>query len=101
MLTDDEILRRLRTIKATSHLDRCARLSPSLNQIASLSGLTRRHLYYLLDGTRKLGPTARSKLSRSFACAEKKRKKGIVSPLAEPDSGPNSIDFGPISAVFD
>jgi hypothetical protein len=104
MLTDDEILRRLRTIKATSHLDRCARLLPSINQVAAASGVCKQHLYLVINGTAKIGPRSRPKLSKALTGLEKKRKKAIDRPPlaeAEPDSGPYSIDFGTILAVFD
>jgi hypothetical protein len=65
MLSDEEILRRLRAIRfSPTHL-RNARKAPSMNGLATKVGLTREWLFRLTSGA-PIGPETRSKLSAAF-----------------------------------
>ena len=64
MLSDDEILRRLKTIRHSPSFERNARRATSMNGIATASGLSREYLHRLANGSERLGPRAREALSR-------------------------------------
>lgn len=67
MLSDDEILRRLRAIRfSPSHL-RNARKAPSINALAAQAGLSRKALYAAAN-TGEMGATVRAKLIGAMTC---------------------------------
>jgi hypothetical protein len=63
LLADDEIIKRLRTIRFSSRSERCARRLVSVSSIATVSGLSRRYLYRIALGERP-GPRSAAILSR-------------------------------------
>ena len=67
MLSDNEILRRLRAVRFSSQFERCARRATSLRGIAIESGLTREYLHLLSAGKRRLGERARVALSDTLS----------------------------------
>ena len=69
MLSDAEIVRRLRIIKHSPQHDRCARRTPSLNAIANAVSITRMQIYRIIRGD-PLGPRSRSELNRVMTCNE-------------------------------
>jgi hypothetical protein len=64
LLPDDEILRRLRTIRYSSQALRNARRIQSINSLATETGLTRAGLYEVLR-TGRLGRRSKPALSRA------------------------------------
>ena len=66
MLSDEEIVRRLRAIRLSPRIERYARRAPSMNALATASGLTREHSHKLTSGTKGLGPLSRERLSAAF-----------------------------------
>jgi hypothetical protein len=62
MLSDAEIIRRLRTIRHSPSRERYARRAPSINGIAKAAGISREYLFRLLKGE-PIGSPAREKLS--------------------------------------
>ena len=69
MLSDQEIIRRLKTIRFSSASERNARRAPSINAIAKQAGLSRKALYEVTT-TGRLGSIARGKLTRVMTCYE-------------------------------
>jgi hypothetical protein len=65
LLPDEEILRLLRTIRHSPRSRRNARLIPSINGLATMTGLTRAGLYEVLR-TGRLGRRSRPALSRAL-----------------------------------
>jgi hypothetical protein len=66
-LPDEDILRRLRTIRHSSKHERNARRALSINAVATASGLCREYLHRLANGSERLGPRSRRELSRVLA----------------------------------
>jgi hypothetical protein len=66
MLSDQEILRRLRTIRFSSDTERNARRSPSLNAVITASGLGRTFVYRIIREGKGLGPRSRARLSEAL-----------------------------------
>ena len=69
MLSDQEIIRRLRAIKFSPQGERYARRAPSLNAIVQASGVTRQQVYQVISGY-GLGPKSRARLSRALTSLE-------------------------------
>jgi hypothetical protein len=65
MLSDQEIVRRLKAIRFSTRSERQARRAPSINAIAKQAGLARPYLFEIIS-TGRLGSTARAKLNRVF-----------------------------------
>ena len=63
MLTDYEIMRRLRMIRYSSRHERQARRAPSLRDIATRSEIQIDYLYRVLSGSRRLTDQLRQRLS--------------------------------------
>jgi hypothetical protein len=63
MLTDDEIRRKLITIRHSSVSERCARRTTSLRSVSAAAGLSSRQLYRIVVGL-PIGDRARAELSR-------------------------------------
>ena len=69
MLSDAEIVRRLRAIRfSPTHL-RNARRAPSMNGLATKAGLTREWLFQLTNGA-PMGNKARSRLTMALTSEE-------------------------------
>ena len=69
ILSDHEIIRRLRTVRHSSQDERNARRAPSINAIATRAGLTREAVYRIIR-TGSLGTKSRAGLSFAFATCE-------------------------------
>ena len=69
MLSDDEIVRRVRAIRFSSTRERNARRAPSINALAKKAGLSRKVVYEITN-TGHLGSIARAKLNRIVTCYE-------------------------------
>jgi hypothetical protein len=63
MLSDAEIIRRLRIIRHSSTFERNARRAPSINGTANAAGVSREYLHQIING-KPIGRYARPKLSR-------------------------------------
>lgn len=77
MLSDAEILRRLRIIRHSPQHLRNARKAPSINGLATAANLARCHLHDLEAGRRNLGPVSRTSLSQALTCLQ---NEGVRSP---------------------
>ena len=66
LLSREEILRRLRTIRFSSRRERLARRALSLNHVAVEAGLTREYLHMLASGKRRIGSGAQTAISRAL-----------------------------------
>jgi hypothetical protein len=66
MLSDDEILRRLREVRHSPQASRNARQAVSINGIANAANLSRCHVHDLQAGRRALGPISRLALSEAL-----------------------------------
>ena len=64
-MTDEEIFRRLRTIRHSSKHERNARRALSINAVATMTGLSRVAIYEVLR-TGRLGPRSRPALSKAL-----------------------------------
>lgn len=64
MLSDQEIIRRLRAIKFSPTMDRYARRAPSLSAIIRAADLTKQQVYAIIAGREGLGPKSRSRLQQ-------------------------------------
>lgn len=73
MLSDAEILRRLREIRHSSRTERYARRAVSMNAIAQSADLSRCHLHDIAAGRRPLGPISRHALSQALTCLQFER----------------------------
>src|ERR1700690_386208 len=62
MLSDEEIIRRLRAIRMSPHLERSARRAPSLNGVIRASGISKDRVYRICRGEAGLGPKSRKAL---------------------------------------
>jgi hypothetical protein len=82
MLSDEEIVRRLREIRLSPRRERYARRAPSMNALAVETGITREHIHKLTSGTKGLGPLSRIRLSAAF------EKLVILSGGSEPKPSP-------------
>jgi hypothetical protein len=67
MLSDEDIVRKLRIICHSSRSERYARRATSINGIALAAGLNRRQLYRIVNGE-PIGDRARVGLSRVLSC---------------------------------
>ena len=63
ILTDDEIVRRLKLIRYSPAAARLGRKATSINALAKAAGLTREHLHRVANGL-PIGPRTRQELSR-------------------------------------
>lgn len=63
MLSDDEILRRLKAVRHSPVTERLARRSVSVRQIAGDAKVAREHLYRIIRGERPITADLRDKLS--------------------------------------
>ncbi len=68
MLSDAEIVRRLRIIRHSPQHLRNARKAPSINGLATAANLARCHLHDLAAGRRNLGSLSRAALSQALTC---------------------------------
>jgi hypothetical protein len=66
MLSDEEIIRRLKEVRHSSISDRVAGRSTSIAEIARCSGVTNMHIYCIINGTYQIGPKSREGLSRAL-----------------------------------
>lgn len=66
MLSDAEILRRLRAIRFSPRAERLARRAVSMRGIALDTGLSREFLHRVAAGQKRLGKASRTALSASF-----------------------------------
>ena len=69
MLSDQEIIRRLKAIRFSSTRERNARRAPSINAIGRQAGLSRKVIYEVTN-TGRLGSIARAKLAPVITCYE-------------------------------
>jgi hypothetical protein len=82
MLTDAEIVRRLRFIRYSSRADRYGRHIQSINAVALAAGLNRRQLYRVANGE-PIGDRARVALSHALSCDVLTGEKSDVRPCDE------------------
>jgi hypothetical protein len=75
MLSDAEIIRRLRVIRQSLKNERYARRIQSVNAVAVQAGLNRTYVHALIAGTRNLGPQTRGKLSVVLSCHQGDRAR--------------------------
>lgn len=80
MLTDQEIVRRLQTIKFTPVQDRYARRAQSLNSVIVASGLSAQCVYQIINGNRGIGRKSRYRLSKALIALQSERERTDVSP---------------------
>lgn len=80
MLSDEEIIRRLKLVRHSSRVERNARRILSMNRIAEQTGLSRKHLYALCNGTDPITPNVRRRLSDIMTCYEEEGVRGKVPP---------------------
>ena len=66
MLSDAEIVRRLRAIRLSPASERYARRAPSMNGIAVAAGINRVHVHDIASGKARLGRRSRECLSRAL-----------------------------------
>ncbi len=67
MLSDDEIVRRLRVIRHSPTHYRNGHQAPSINALSALSSLSRKQIYRICQGE-PLGPRSRAELSQALSC---------------------------------
>lgn len=77
MLSDAEIVRRLKALRYSPQGERYARRAPTLNSVTEASGLTRVHVYNIIR-TGSLGAEARLKLNQAFTCLDRQRERTRV-----------------------
>jgi hypothetical protein len=77
MLSDQEIVRRLRAIRHSPASLRNARKAPSINAIALRADLSR-NAVYVVASTGRVGPNARPKLVAALTCHETDRARSGV-----------------------
>jgi lambda repressor-like predicted transcriptional regulator len=82
-LTDDEIVRRLRTIKYSAQRPRIARRVPGIRTVARYAGLSYRTVYWIIN-------TGRLKPDQAIALAI-----GLAAVQDWPDKVPRSPRAGP------
>lgn len=66
MLSDQEIVRRLRAIRLSPMPERFARRLPTINTVSQLSGLSRWWLYEIAKTGGGIGPKSRDRLSQAL-----------------------------------
>jgi hypothetical protein len=74
MLSDQEIIRRLKTLRYSPQGERCARRAPTLNQVTETAGLSRAHIYTIIRSG-SLGAEARLKLNKALTCLERQHER--------------------------
>lgn len=67
MLSDNEILRRLKAIRFSSRTERAARRATSIRGLAIETGLSREFLHRAAMGKKNLGKASKEALSASFS----------------------------------
>jgi hypothetical protein len=72
MLSDEEIVRRLRIIRHSPQADRYARRATSMNGIAQAADVAREYLYSIVNGE-PFGQRTRLALSRILTCEDMTR----------------------------
>lgn len=70
MLSDQEIVRRLRAIRFIPAPERYARRAPSLNAVIKRSGLSKVQVYAIATTGTGIGPKSRAGLSRALTCSD-------------------------------
>ena len=68
MLSDEDILRRLRAIRFSPKTERYARRAASINGIAARAGITREHVHRIVNGSKRLTHQTRDALDRVLTC---------------------------------
>ena len=76
MLSDTEIMRRLKAVRYSSRLERNARRAISMNGIATKAGISREHLHRIVSGQRSLTAKGRDILSQVLTCDQVERVRG-------------------------
>lgn len=71
MLSDTEIMRRLKAVRYSSRLERNARRAISMNGIATKAGISREYLHMIVSGQRPLTARGRVILSQVLTCEHK------------------------------
>ena len=85
MISDAEIIRRVRAIRFSSPTERNARRAPSINALAKQAGLSRKVVHEVAI-TGHLGSISRAKLSRVMTCHDVDGARSRVSSPCEPAS---------------
>jgi hypothetical protein len=70
IMTDEEIVRRLKTVKHSSQFERLAKRLPSINSIANETGFTTRWIYLVIAGDRPLTKASRNRFGRYFSALD-------------------------------
>jgi hypothetical protein len=77
MLSDQEIVRRLKALRYSPQGERYARRAPSLNAVTEASGLSQARIYQIIrQGT--VGAYSRLKLNQAFSTLDRERERTRV-----------------------
>jgi hypothetical protein len=68
MLSDEEIVRRLRVIKHSSQTDRRRQRGETMLGLAKSTGIARSYLHRIADKSLNMGPRTRGRLQAAFGC---------------------------------
>jgi hypothetical protein len=94
-MTDEELTRRLATVRHTPRADRASRRSLTLSTIARETGITREMLHMIATGKRQIGTKTRTALREYFACEQSSGVKSSVPSTTETEHGHTiSVRFG-------
>ena len=88
MLSDAEIVRRLRAIRLSPASERYARRAPSMNGIAVAAGISREHVHAISNGTARLARRSRECLSKALMELVRKDGGSDAKPVP-PRTAPN------------
>lgn len=78
MLSDDEILRRLKAVRNSPQHERNARRILSINSISQRTGINRTYIHNIIAGSAKIGPANRRKFSDVLTCHDREGERRIV-----------------------
>ena len=88
MLSDAEIVRRLRAIRLSPASERYARRAPSMSGIAVAAGINRQHVHDIASGKARLARRSREGLSRALMELVRKDGGADAKPVP-PRTAPN------------
>lgn len=81
MLSDDEIRRRLLTVKHSPREKRFGRHIPTMNSVATSAGLSRERVYRIALGLDNITDRSRTGLTRALATCHDLKRARTQSPL--------------------
>jgi transcriptional regulator with XRE-family HTH domain len=95
-MTDEEILRALKTIRHSSYPDRVRKRSLTMSGLARATGITRENLHNIASGKTSIGPKTRTALREYFGCEVEGGERPDPRPAPVPSVPCQiSIVFGP------